>query len=149
MLGSPEKIGDRAEELFQTGLCCAESVLLAVAESRGIKSEWIPKIATGFCGGIARTGNVCGALAGAIMAISLVTGRATPADPRDENHRRIRQLIREFEARYGAVQCRDLIGCRLDTAEGQRQFIENNLRARCAEFTREAARMAGVLLSDA
>lgn len=90
-----------------------------------------------------------GALAGAVMAISLITGRNTSSESREENHRRIRRLIREFEARFRAVQCRDLIGCRFDTAEGQRQFIENNLRARCAEFTREAARRVGGRLSDA
>ena len=59
---TPEEVADRSEELFRSGLCCAESVLQAVAEGLGIRSELIPKIATGLCGGISRTGNICGAV---------------------------------------------------------------------------------------
>lgn len=143
------KVAQRAEELFQSGLCCSESVLQAVAESRGIKSELIPKIATGFCGGIARTGNMCGALTGAMMAISLVTGRNSPTEPRELNHKLIQQLMRDFEARFGTTICRDLIGCRLDTPEGHRYFVEHNLRAKCAGFVQEAGRMASEALTAA
>lgn len=143
------KVAQRAEELFQSGLCCSESVLQAVAESRGIKSELIPRIATGFCGGMARTGNVCGALTGAAMAISLVTGRNNPTEPRELNHKLIQQLVRDFEARFGSVLCRALIGCRLNTPEGHRYFVEHNLRAKCAGFVRDAARMASEALANA
>lgn len=41
-----DKISQRAGEVFESGYYCAESVLLAVAESRGIESELIPRIAT-------------------------------------------------------------------------------------------------------
>ena len=54
------QVAQRSEALFQQGFCCAESVLQAIAESRGIQSELIPRIATGLCGGIAKTGGVCG-----------------------------------------------------------------------------------------
>ena len=43
----------RSRELFDSGFYCAESVLLAIAESQGIESDLIPRIATGFCSGIA------------------------------------------------------------------------------------------------
>ncbi len=142
-------IAESAAELFDKGFCCSESVLQAVAQSRGVQSDLVPRIATGFCGGIARTGNVCGALAGAVMALSLFTGRNRPTDPRDENCKLIQQVIRQFEARFGTVLCRDLIGCRLDTPEGHRYFVENNLRAKCVVFTREAARMAAEVLMSA
>ena len=56
---TPIQVAQRSEELFQQGFCCAESVLQAIAESRGIKSELIPKIATGLCG--AAMGTMLGA----------------------------------------------------------------------------------------
>ena len=65
----------RSRELFNSGFYCAESVLMAIAESRGIRSDLIPRIATGFCSGMARTGGQCGAVSGAMMGISLATGR--------------------------------------------------------------------------
>lgn len=143
---TPGDVAERAAELFNKGFCCSESVLQAIAQGQGIQSDLIPRIATGFCGGIARTGNVCGALAGAVMALSLFTGRDRPTDPRDENCKLIQQVVRQFETRFGTVLCRDLIGCRLDTPEGHRYFVENNLRAKCLVFTREAARMAAEAL---
>jgi C_GCAxxG_C_C family probable redox protein len=62
-----EQASQRSIELFTSGYFCAESVLMAIAESQGIQSDLIPKIATGFCSGIARTGSICGAVCGAIM----------------------------------------------------------------------------------
>jgi len=67
-----EKIAQRSGELFDSGFWCAVRVLHAIAESKGIKSDLIPKIATGICAGISRTNNICGALSGAIMAILLI-----------------------------------------------------------------------------
>jgi len=92
----PDDVAERAAELFDNGFGCSGSVLQAVAESHGIQSDLIPRIATGFCGGIARTGNVCGALAGTFMALSLFTGRNLPTDPRDENCKLIQQVVRQF-----------------------------------------------------
>jgi hypothetical protein len=37
----------RSRELFRSGFFCAESVRLAIAESQGIQSDLIPRIATG------------------------------------------------------------------------------------------------------
>lgn len=145
---SPDQVAARAAELFNQGLCCAESVLQAVAESRGIQSDLIPKIATGLCGGISRSGGICGAVSGGVLAISLVTGRSSAQEPREENHRLVRQFLSECEARFGSTNCEKLLGCRLDTPEGQQFFKDHNLREKCAGFTREAARLASQLLNE-
>jgi hypothetical protein len=55
-----EQASQRSIELFRPGYFCAESVLMAIAESRGIQSDLITKIEAGFCSGIARTGGMCG-----------------------------------------------------------------------------------------
>ena len=55
-----DEVSKKSGELFASGYCCSESVLTAVAESKGISSDLIPKVATGFCGGIAHTCNICG-----------------------------------------------------------------------------------------
>ena len=144
------QVAQRSEELFQQGFCCAESVLLALAESQGIKSELIPKIATGLCGGIARTGGVCGALSGGILGINLVAGRKSPDQSSDHNVCLVRDFLRKFEAKFETTNCERLIGCRLDTPEGQRFFKENGLREKkCRIFTREAAGMASRILEQA
>lgn len=143
----PDQVARRSTELFNQGLCCAESVLQAIAESRGIHSEQIPKIATGLCGGISQTGGICGAVSGGVLAISLVTGRNDAKASREENHRLVRQFLSECEARFGSTNCERLIGCRLDTPKGQQFFKNQNLREKCAGFTTEAALWASQLLS--
>lgn len=142
----PDQTAQRSGELFEQGLCCAESVLQAVAESRDIRSDLIPRIATGLCAGIARTGGICGAASGGVLAISLVTGRSSASESREENQQLVRTFLSEFETKFGSTNCEKLIGCRLDTPEGQQFFKEHNLRQKCAGFTRETARMVSALL---
>jgi C_GCAxxG_C_C family probable redox protein len=114
--------GARSRELFDSGFYCAESVLLAVAESKGIESDLIPKIATGLCSGVSRTCGMCGAVSGGILAISLLTGRSSPRD-------------------FGTTNCRHLIDCDLGTEEGQKTFTDNNLVEQCKQYTEEATKM--------
>lgn len=138
-----------SEELFQQGFCCAESVLQAIAESRGINSELIPRIATGLCGGIAKTGGICGAVSGGVLAINMLAGRNSAAQSTEANVRLVRAFLSEFETKFGTTQCERLIGCRLDTPEGQRFFKENKLREqKCQMFTKEAAGMASAILEQ-
>jgi len=135
-------------ELFKSGFFCAESVLFAIAESLGIQSEFIPKIATGFCSGISRTGGMCGAVSGAIMGINLVTGRSSRAESVEYNYSLTQKLISLFEEQYGSVNCNQLIGCDLATEEGQRYFMENNLMERCYQYAADATRIATSLLAE-
>ncbi len=101
-----EQASHRSLELFRSGFFCAESVVLSIAESLGIQSEFIPKIATGFCSGISRTGGICGAICGAIMGINLVAGRSSPADSMENNFALTQKLISLFEKQYSSVNSR-------------------------------------------
>lgn len=136
----------RSRELFENGYYCAESVLLAVAEEKGIKSDLIPKIATGFCSGMARTSNQCGAVSGGILAINLLTGRSSPQDSIDKNYALIQEFLRTFEDQFGSINCQALIECDLNTEEGQIRFQEENKIHQCYEYVEEATRMVLDLL---
>lgn len=127
---------------FDEGYYCAESVLLAVCNHFGIQSRWFPKIATGFCSGMARTGGMCGAFTGAVMAVNLFAGRETPEASMENNYRAVNRLTGLFKARFSATACPELIGCRLDTRKGQRQFEQDNLIVKCRQYTVESAAMA-------
>jgi hypothetical protein len=71
--------------------------------------------------------------------------RARPGRPR---RFRLEAIKSEFERKFGTTNCERLIGCRLDTPEGQRFLKENQLREKkCQEFTREAAGMASGILT--
>jgi C_GCAxxG_C_C family probable redox protein len=103
-------------------------VLLAVCQEYGIEAEndVIPRIAFGFAGGIGNTGAVCGAVAGAVMAIGLKLGRA---DTMEESLRRLevpQEFRRRFMAEMGTISCRELTGADLSTRKGIEQYMSSD-----------------------
>jgi C_GCAxxG_C_C family probable redox protein len=131
-----------AEDAFNSGLYCAESVALAVAQAQGVQSDLLPRLATAFCSGMARTGGPCGALTGALIGMGLALGRSQADQPVQGCYAATQQLMREFERTFGARNCSDLLGCDLGTPEGQATFRDQQLKQRCLEFTGTAAAIA-------
>jgi C_GCAxxG_C_C family probable redox protein len=115
---------------------------LAVAESQGIQSDLLPKIATGFCSGIARTSGQCGAVSGAIMGLGLSSGRSEPGTPVEDHYDRVQELIHQFEKKFSSINCGELTGCDLATEEGQAKFRETNQIEHCLDYAEEATRIA-------
>ncbi len=145
---SPSETGKHAEDLFRQGLFCAESAVLAIAESQGSESGILPWAATGFCSGMARTCGTCGALSGAIMGLGLVLGRDNADGSVERTYEAVGKLIRRFEEEFGSTNCRGILDCDLGTPEGQAFFRENNLRELCARITGRAAGIASELVKE-
>lgn len=134
---------------FKEGFICSESVLMGYAELSDIIDEVIPKIATGFAGGIGRRGSVCGALVGAIMALGLKYGR----DGVEDNHAYEQCIAKSsecygmFEKTFGSVSCFGLTACDLSTPEGRRIYRESGLRdKKCTRYVEEATRILSTLI---
>ena len=142
-----EGVIQRSKDLFESEYFCAESVLMAIAESRGVSCELIPRIATGFCSGLARTGGLCGAVGGAILALGVAAGRDSADDQVDPVYELVREVLGEFEARFGSTTCLKLTGCDLGTDEGQRQFLERKQHESCTEYVGEATRLVRDVLA--
>ena len=71
---------DDAEQCFRSGFTCSAAVFSAFSEELGLDTDTARKIACGFGGGISHTGNICGAVSGAIMAIGLKYGKTVEGD---------------------------------------------------------------------
>ena len=143
-----ERAARRARELFDSGFYCAESVFLAMAEAHGVSSDLIPRVATGFCSGVARTCGQCGAVSGAILGLSLLTGRSSPEESVERTYVLVGRLIAGFEERFGSTNCRELIGCDLSTEEGQAAFVAGDKLQDCLQYAEEATRIAMTLLEE-
>ena len=141
-----EKIINRSKQLFESGYGCAESVLLAVCESKGIQSALIPRIASGFCGGIANTNGLCGAIAGGILALNIVYGRDNASESKDINYQKVQQFQKMFLVKFGSTSCPTLTDCDLSKKEGHQKFKKLNVHQKCTDFTGEATRMVLELL---
>lgn len=137
-----------AEDSFAAGLYCAESVVLAPADAQGVESVLLPRVATAFCSGMGRMCGTCGALTGAIMGIGLALGRSEAGQSVGPSYAATQRLIREFEQEFGARDCHVLLGCDLNTPEGQASFREHRLGERCARYTGKAAEIAARIVAE-
>jgi len=87
------------------------------------ENDVIPRIASGFAGGIGNTGSVCGSVIGAVMAIGLRQGRADTMEEALRNLAVTQEFRRRFEAEMKTINCRELTGADLSTPEGIEQFM--------------------------
>jgi C_GCAxxG_C_C family probable redox protein len=101
-----------------------------VCQELGIKNDAIPRIASGFGGGIGGTGAVCGAVVGAVMAIGLKRGRDTPSEDRFPIWGLVQEFRRRFEAEMGHICCHELTGMDLSTDEGRQQYRSSDVPIR-------------------
>jgi C_GCAxxG_C_C family probable redox protein len=130
-----------SRQLFDKGYGCAEAVLISVAEFKNMKSDLIPRIASGFCGGIAKTNGMCGAVSGGVMAISMIHGRDTENDSQEIINSKIQKFIEEFKLAFHETGCTNLTRCDLSTKEGMEKFKANNLHMKCAGFVETATEL--------
>ncbi len=100
----------RATQLFQQGYNCSQSVLTAFAPDLGLPEEIALKIASPFGGGIARSGDLCGVVSGAIMVLGLRYGFTTPGDSPEKElaYQQVQAYLATFQERHGCLLCSEL-----------------------------------------
>ncbi|GAB6124672.1 C-GCAxxG-C-C family (seleno)protein [Humidesulfovibrio idahonensis] len=138
----PDAVAGYAREFWSNArpLLCAESVLSAVARGLGVRSPLIPRMATGFCSGLSRCCGPCGAFSAGVMALGMALGRDSGRDDLDETYSPVQEFREFFLERYGALECRTLIGHDLGTHEGHMAYREAGLKTTfCAPLLEETA----------
>jgi C_GCAxxG_C_C family probable redox protein len=124
---------------------CAQAVLTAFGEelsSGKLDYDMLMKIASAFSGGIARMGNVCGALAGALLALGLKYGGP---DSTKVNEVAVK-LLKEFEALNGSIICRELIDQDLITDADVQKAFKTGAFKDCPKFVEDAVVLVEKLL---
>ena len=131
---------ETASEKFLSGYNCAQSVLWTFAPRLNVDGDAALKIACGFGAGMGCRQEVCGAVTGGIMALSLKYGRGEAQDraATEETYAKTHELMRRFEAAHGSCNCRQLLGgCELTTAAGRTEFKTRDLlRQKCEPCVR-------------
>lgn len=140
---------ERAVALFQKGFSCSQAVLGAYAGDFGLGEALALRLSQPFGGGIAKSGDWCGAVTGAFLVIGLKHGRDRVEDTaaKDRTYALVQEFVRRFEAKNGHFRCRDLLGCDVGTAEGQKVIEERRLhQTRCEPLIRDAVAILEDLL---
>ena len=95
-------------------------------------------IATGFGGGLAANGLVCGAVAAGTMIIGL----QQKGKEKKEVYQQVDAFLSAFRSRFGALNCRELLGVDLKTEEGM-HYLKTEGRKKCRECVRYVADTVG------
>ena len=133
---------DEAFRCFMSRFTCSSSVFSAFSDDLGLDPDTAKKIGCGFGAGVSRTGNICGAVSGAIMVIGLKYGKTRADDEAATEKTRslVRQFIHEFSEKNGSVNCTELLGYNLRIPEEFVQARDNRLFVtKCTALVRDAA----------
>ncbi len=113
-----EQAEQNSSNYFRQGLNCTECIMCTFLD---IYNKEMPReslaLATGFGAGLGNTKNTCGAITGAVMALSSVIGRKDPfaretvgerVAELKEVYSLVGEMVHEIEDHYGTLICKEL-----------------------------------------
>ncbi len=113
-----EKV-ENALAFKKEGANCAQAVACIFCEEYAISREDMIRLCAPLGGGFC-SGEICGAMAGAMLIVGLKYGEGTAHDK--EKKALIKQkssaLMRRFQEEFGKVRCLDILGVNVNTPEG-------------------------------
>jgi C_GCAxxG_C_C family probable redox protein len=131
---------DSAIKIFDSGFNCAQAVISVFCEKYGVDKDTAFKIAGGLGGGF-RSGEVCGAVSGAVLVIGLKYGQCIAGDNETKANcsSKTRAFLKEFKTRHNSIICREILGCDPSTPEGLEEARSKNLfKTVCFDMVRSA-----------
>lgn len=116
---------DKAIKEFYSTSNCAQAVLTSFAQELQVDESVLTKIASGFGAGMGRLQKTCGAVTGGMMVIGL---KKEGELDKDEIYKLVNKFESNFKAIHKVADCSALLGCDLNTDEGQIHFHEHDLK---------------------
>lgn len=114
---------------FEGGYNCAQTVMSAFADTLQGDGDWAQKIAEGFGKEVGRLRSTCGAATGSFMVLGLLVSEkySTNTKGKDKIYKLLRRFSNEFTDEYGAIDCKSITNCDLNTEEGRKKALETNV----------------------
>lgn len=134
-----------AQENFNKGYNCSQSVLLAFGDKTGLDDKTALLLSSSFGGGMGRLREVCGAVSGMFMVIGLLYGYSAPADhaAKSAHYARLQTLAKRFSDETGSIICRDLLalGKGADNPVPEKRTEQYYKKRPCGELVYIAAKI--------
>jgi C_GCAxxG_C_C family probable redox protein len=109
-LSSAQRAELLAASYYEAGFHCGESVVRAANEAAGTPlPPEVMRLASGFCEGLGGSRCICGALAGGVMALGLVSGRGSAQDPWEPSYFAAAELRRRWVEDQDAESCEEVV----------------------------------------
>jgi C_GCAxxG_C_C family probable redox protein len=140
---------DEEQRSFMKKFTCSAAVFSAFSPELGLDPDIAKKIACGFGAGISKTGNICGAVSGAIMVIGLKYGKCTEGDDTATEKTRAltRLFIDEFTKKNGSINCTALLEYNLSVPDEYADAAKSGIfLEKCPALVRDAADILETIL---
>ncbi|MBO4894303.1 MAG: C_GCAxxG_C_C family protein [Clostridia bacterium] len=139
---------EEAAQLFFDGYNCSQSVVGAFCEDFGIPRETGLIMSEGLGGGVGRMRDICGAVTGMAIVLSMKYGSADLSDK--DNKAKVYALVQQaadkFRAKHGSLDCSDLMGAVRSTPVPDERNAEFYKKRPCAILVRDAAEILEEML---
>jgi C_GCAxxG_C_C family probable redox protein len=136
--------------MLEHRLNCAQSVVSVYCEEFGLDRNLGLKMAMGFGGGMARSGNTCGAVTGAYMILGL-SQRINENNARESlerTYKLIHEFNREFKAIHGTILCKELIKYDLSNPEQHAEARDKRIFVTvCPDLVQDAGKILELVLA--
>lgn len=120
-----------AEDLFRNGFYCSEAVMSAIRTHFDLQcSEEVIAMASGMPVGIGKSGCICGALNGGVMALGCFFGRTKPGDPKVNKNIEVAKELHDW---FKVATGKNATCCRILTKEFNKANGEH--KEQCIHFT--------------
>jgi C_GCAxxG_C_C family probable redox protein len=112
------KVQADAEESYRKGFFCCEAVMETIMDNfeLDVPYETI-RMASGMAIGVGKSGCICGALNGGVLAIGMFFGRSEQKGPKDPNVVRCMGMTKELHDWFKANNTKGVACCRALTKE--------------------------------
>ncbi len=139
---------------------CSQCTLLTFQELLGLEDELTFKAASSLCGGLAMTGNTCGALSAGVMVLGMKYGRANIEEGLAgllKGMRPAYKLVKWFEDEFGTTVCHEISGFKIDeesfkmaasNPEAMEAGLAPELIEKCSQLVGKTAERVAELISE-
>lgn len=140
---------EKALKYFGSNFNCSQGVFTAFATELGIDEKTALRLGTNFGGG-ERKGELCGAVAGALMVLGLLYGHDDSNDLLSKRRSYIIAVdfMNRFTEKNGSVVCRKLLGYDISKEDDMKIIQEKNLfRTFCPGMIKSAVDILDEMIS--
>lgn len=115
---SVKKIAKDAEDNFRGGYFCCEALMASIRTNFQLDvPETVIAMSSGMAVGVGKSGCLCGALNGGVLALGLFFGRTEQNGPADPKVQKCMQLTNELYSWFKDVNGKNSVCCRILTKE--------------------------------
>lgn len=146
-----QKVIDMALARFTDDYNCAQSVLTAFLDHKGLGFKQAVHLAAGLGGGVGLQGKTCGAVTGGVLAIGVLNGQeiSNLGESKNETYRVVMRFLKRFKKEFSSQMCNDLVGIDMaDPQQLQAALDKGHFKKICPKFVEGAVKILVDMFPD-